>query len=80
MKKIETFDLHLLLARTDHMNQVYAIAERRDVGVGVLCREVTENHQGWTQRAFSQDVLNQGDFIHDFIGLLGNDEHFVPRL
>jgi hypothetical protein len=79
MKNIETLDLHLLLARTDHMNQVYAIAERRNVGVGVLCREVIEKHQEWAQRVFSQDVLKQEDFVHDFIGLLTDDEHFLPR-
>ena len=73
-------NLHLLIARTDYTDQVEMIASTRGVGVGVLCKEVIEYDNAWTERVLRSESLRQEDIIHDFVGLLNRDEHFVPKI
>ena len=80
MKKDLTLGLHLLIARTDYSDQVEMIASARGVGVSVLCKEVIEYDNAWTERVLRSESLRQEDVIHDFVGLLKRDEHFVPKI
>jgi hypothetical protein len=80
MKKDLTLGLHLLIARTDYADQVEMIASARGVGVSVLCKEVIEYDNAWTERVLRSESLRQEDVIHDFVGLLKRDEHFVPKI
>ena len=73
-------NLHLLIARTDYTDQVEMIASTRGVGVSVLCKEVIEYDNAWTERVLRSESLRQEDIIHDFVGLLERDEHFLPRI
>ena len=35
----------------------------------------------WADRLFNDNALfSQNDIIHDFIGLMSRDEHFLPRI
>jgi hypothetical protein len=56
------------------------IASTRGVGVSVLCKEVIEYDNAWTERVLRSESLRQDDVIHDFVGLLNRDEHFVPKI
>ena len=80
MKNDLTLNLHLLIARTDYTDQVEMIASSRGVGVSVLCKEVIAYDNAWTERVLSSESLKQADVIHDFVGLLKRDEHFVPKI
>ena len=80
MKKDLTLNLHLLIARTDYAEQVEMMASTRGVGVSVLCKEVIEYDNAWTERVLRSESLRQEDVIHDFVGLLKRDEHFVPKI
>lgn len=80
MKKDLTFNLHLLIARTDYIEQIEWIASTRGVGVSVLCKEVIEYDNAWTERVLRSENLRQEDIIHDFVGLLERDEHFLTRI
>ena len=73
-------NLHLMIARTDYTDQVEMIASARGVGVSVLCKEVIEYDNAWTERVLRSESLRQEDIIHDFVGLLERDEHFLPRI
>ena len=80
MKNDLTLGLHLLIARTDYADQVEMIASSRGVGVSVLCKEVIAYDNAWTERVLRSESLKQADVIHDFVGLLKRDEHFVPKI
>ena len=80
MKNDLTLNLHLLIARTDYSDQVEMIASSRGVGVSVLCKEVIAYDNAWTERVLRSESLRQEDVIHDFVGLLRRDEHFVPKI
>lgn len=80
MKKDLTFNLHILIARTDYIYQIEWIASTRDVGVSVLCKEVIAEDPEWVDRVLTSENLIQADVIHDFVGLLERDEHFLTRI
>ena len=80
MKKDLTLNLHLLIARTDYIEQIEWIASTRDVGVGVLCEEVIAEYPEWVETVLTSENLRQEDIIHDFVGLLERDEHFLTRI
>jgi hypothetical protein len=77
---IDTFRLHLLLVSNDDANFFEGFAEARGVGLGVLCRQLIELKYEWVERLFSDQGFSTYDLKHDFVGLLKQDEHFLPRI
>lgn len=77
---ISTLELHLLLVSNEDANFFEGFAEARGVGLGVLCRQLIELNYEWVERVFSREPYLLSDLKHDFIGLLKQDEHFLPRI
>ena len=77
---INTFTLHLLLVGNEDANFFRGFAEAKGVGLGVLCRELIEINYEWVERVFNQQGWRISDLRHDFVGLLKQDEHFIPRI
>ena len=77
---IRTLNLHLLLVSTHHADFFRQIAESKGVGLGVLCNQLIENNYDWVDRVFGNEGWRIADLKHDFVGLLNQDEHFLPRI
>ena len=46
-----------------------------------LCEEIVTRHPDWTSRLLDPETDSSlEDRIHDFVGLVNNDDHFVPRI
>jgi hypothetical protein len=77
---IRTLNLHLLLVSTDHAEFFRNYAESKGVGLGTLCRQIATLYPDWVDRLFESKDYSVEDLIHDFVGLLKVDEHFIPRI
>jgi len=57
----------------------YAIQQRL-TAYGV-CMMVVLDNSDWAERLFNNNSLSSlNDRIHDFVGLVSNDSHFIPRI
>jgi hypothetical protein len=46
-----------------------------------LCSLVAKDNQRWVNNVANQNqFITLADLCHDFVGLMQNDEHFIPRL
>ena len=77
---IRTLNLHLLLVSTHHAEFFREYAKTKGVGLGVLCTQLIELNYDWVERVFSDEGWRIADLKHDFVGLLNQDEHFLPRI
>ena len=77
---IRTLNLHLLLVSTDHADFFRHIAELKGVCLWVLCDQINNNNYDWVDRVLGDEGWRIADLKHDFIGLLKQDEHFLPRI
>jgi len=77
---IRAFTLHLLLVSNEDSNFYREFAEGKGVGLGLLCKQLIELNYEWVERVFSDQGFSTYDLKHDFIGLLKQDEHFLPRI
>ena len=56
-------------------------AEQKKVNAFDLCEMLVKENPSWVNRLFDHETsycLN--DLKHDFVGLMANDEHFLPRI
>ena len=63
------------LAITQHF------ADQKKVSALDICEMIVEQNPTWVNRLFNNETsycLN--DLKHDFVGLMANDEHFIPRI
>ena len=77
---IRTLNLHLLLVSTDHAEFFRNYAESKGLGLGTLCGQIATLYPDWVDRVFESKDYSVEDLIHDFVGLLKVDEHFLPRI
>jgi hypothetical protein len=77
---IRTLNLHLLLVSTDHADFFRNYAELKGVGLEELCHQISKNNHDWVDRVFGDEGWRIADLKHDFVGLLKQDEHFLPRI
>jgi hypothetical protein len=77
---IRTLNLHLLLVSTDHAEFFRNYAELKGVSLEVLCAQISKNNHDWVDRVLGDGGWRIQDLAHDFIGLLNQDEHFLPRI
>ena len=75
-----TFNLNLLLAGTYRADFFRGYAESKGVGLGTLCKQIVTLYPDWVDRLFESKDYSVEDLIHDFVGLLKVDEHFIPRI
>jgi len=46
-----------------------------------LCNEVAKDNPRWVSNVMNENqFITLADLCHDFVGLMQNDDHFVPRL
>ena len=46
-----------------------------------LCNSVATNNPDWINNVTDRNqFITLADLCHDFVGLMGGDDHFVPRL
>ena len=70
--------------------QLYAImplsvvahyADQKQVSMVELCVDIVIRNPKWAKRLFDEDAYSSlEDRIHDFVGLVNEDEHFVSRV
>ncbi len=77
---IRTLNLHLLLVSTHHAEFFRNYAELKGVSLEVLCAQISKNNHDWVDRVLGEGGWRIQDLAHDFIGLLKQDEHFLPRI
>ena len=75
---------------TDLGFQLYAImpfnitmhyADDKQVSRVDLCVDIVSRNPNWAERLFDEDTYSSmEDRIHDFVGMVNQDEHFVPRV
>jgi len=77
MKNSKTFKLYTLIPQ----EILQHFAEQKKVNELDICEIIVEQNTEWVNRLFDNETnycLN--DLRHDFVGLMANDEHFVPRI
>ena len=56
-------------------------ADQKKVSTFDICEMIVEKNTAWVNRLFDNETsycLN--DLMHDFVGLIANDEHFITRI
>jgi hypothetical protein len=56
-------------------------ADQKKVSTFDICEMIVEQNPSWVNRLFDNETsycLN--DLKHDVVGLIANDEHFIPRI
>lgn len=51
----------------------------QDKGEFDICHEIVINQREWVDRVFT-GIWSLNDLMHDAVGIISNDEHFVPRI
>jgi hypothetical protein len=74
----------------ERVGQLYALipqrvlqhfADQKKVNAFDICEMIVEKNTAWVNRLFDNETsycLN--DLMHDFVGLIANDEHFISRI
>ena len=56
-------------------------ADQKQVSRVDLCIDIVSRNPMWAKRLFDEDTYSSlEDRIHDFVGMVNQDEHFVPRV
>ena len=45
-----------------------------------ICHEIVMHQREWVDRVFGERLWSLQDLMHDVVGIMSNDEHFVPRI
>lgn len=60
---------------------VQHFADQKKVNALDICEMIVEQNPEWVNRLFDNETsYSLNDLNHDFVGLIANDEHFVPRI
>lgn len=63
------------------LHTVEHYAEQKKMSAIELCEWVAYTHKQWTNNVLNENyTMSLQDLKHDFVGLMQDDEHFVPRL
>ena len=63
------------------IDMVEHFAEQKKMSAIELCRWVSDNNKEWVSNVINENyTMSLNDLKHDFVGLMQDDEHFVPRL
>ena len=74
-------DLGYQLYATMPHSVVAHFAEENQVSHVELCVDIVIRNPKWAERLFAEDTYSSlEDRIHDFVGFVNQDEHFVPRV
>ena len=74
-------DLGFQLYAIMPLSVVARYAEQKQVSKLELCVDVVSRNPKWAERLFDEDTYSSlEDRIHDFVGMVNQDEHFVPRV
>ena len=56
-------------------------AEQKKVNEFEICEMIVKQNPEWVNRLFNNETsYSLNDLKHDFVGLIANDEHFLPRI
>ena len=56
-------------------------AEQKKVNEFEICEMIVKQNPEWVNRLFDNETsYSLNDLKHDFVGLMANDEHFLPRI
>jgi hypothetical protein len=56
-------------------------AEQKKVNEFEICEMIVKQNPEWVNRLFNNETsYSLNDLKHDFVGLISNDEHFLPRI
>ena len=74
-------DLGFQLYATMPLSVVAHYADQKQVSRVDLCIDIVSRNPMWAKRLFDEDTYSSlEDRIHDFVGMVNQDEHFVPRV
>tara|TARA_R110000823_G_scaffold227202_1_gene354606 strand:+ start:511 stop:753 length:243 start_codon:yes stop_codon:yes gene_type:complete len=74
-------DLGHQLYATMPYSVVAHYADQKQVGTVDLCIDIVIRNPKWAERLFDEDTYSSlEDRIHDFVGLVNQDEYFVPKV
>ena len=60
---------------------VQHFADQKNVDCIDICEMMVTQNQSWVNRLFDHETsYSLNDLKHDFVGLIANDEHFLPRI
>jgi hypothetical protein len=77
----KVIDLGCQLYAAMPLSIVAHFAEQKQVSKMRLCVDIVIRNPKWAERLFAEDTYSSmEDRIHDFVGLVNQDEHFVPRV
>tara|TARA_R110000851_G_scaffold61367_1_gene141489 strand:- start:720 stop:947 length:228 start_codon:yes stop_codon:yes gene_type:complete len=63
------------------IDMVEHFAEQKKMSAIDLCIWVADNNKQWASNVINENyTMSLNDLKHDFVGLMQDDEHFVPRL
>lgn len=67
-----------LMLPSDILNHYASIKGMKPID---LCNSVATNNADWVNNVANHNqFVTLADLCHDFVGLMGDDDHFVPRL
>lgn len=74
-------DFGFQLYATIPLSIVTYYADQKQLSRVELCIDIASRNSMWAERLFDEDNHSSlEDRIHDFVGLVNYDEHFVPRV
>ena len=63
------------------LQMVDHFAQQKKMSAIELCEWVAANNKQWASNVINENyTMSLNDLKHDFVGLMQDDEHFVPRL
>tara|TARA_B100000902_G_scaffold384555_1_gene424862 strand:+ start:600 stop:833 length:234 start_codon:yes stop_codon:yes gene_type:complete len=77
MRNSRTFKLYTLIPQ----EILQHFADQKKVNELDICEIIAEQNTEWVNRLFDNETsYSLNDLKHDFVGLMTNDEHFLPRI
>ena len=63
------------------LNTMQHFAKQMNISTTALCDKVAATNGDWVDRLFNNESsYSLNDINHDFVGLIADDEHFLPRI
>jgi hypothetical protein len=63
------------------LNTMQHFAKQMNISTMQLCDKVADTNGDWVDRLFNNESsYSLNDINHDFVGLIADDEHFLPRI
>tara|TARA_R110002074_G_scaffold220514_1_gene391029 strand:- start:436 stop:663 length:228 start_codon:yes stop_codon:yes gene_type:complete len=63
------------------LQMVEHFAQQKKMSAIELCEWLVDNNKQWASNVINENyTMSLNDLMHDFVGLMQDDKHFVPRL